>query len=83
MKNLVLATAFAVFGTITVSAQTTPQMKADTARPDTTRNRDMKTNNMNQNDINSSWDKSKTDTANWKNKDGMKSERKMKKKNNR
>lgn len=77
MKNLVLATVFAVFGTVTLSAQTTPQ-RIDTARPDTTRNsRTMKDNHMNSNN----WDKSKKDTANWKNKDATKSDRKMKNKN--
>lgn len=77
MKSLMLATVFAVFGTVTLSAQTTPQ-RTDTARPDTTRNsRTMKDNHMNGNN----WDKSKKDTANWKNKDATKSDRKMKNKN--
>ncbi len=78
-----LAAAFVAFGTITASAQTTPQKKMDTTRSDTTRNNgNMGTGNMNNpNGItNNDWDKSKTDTANWKNKDGMKTERKMKKK---
>ena len=86
MKNLILAAAFVAFGTITVSAQTTPQKKADTTRRDTTRNHgNINNNNMNNPNgtTNNDWDKSKTDTANWKNKDGMKSDRKMIKKNNR
>lgn len=88
MKNLILATAFAMFGTIAVSAQTTPQMKNDTVKPDTTRSRDMRTDNMNNgtngtmnNGTNNNWDKSKTDTANWKNRDATTGDRKMKKKN--
>ncbi|WP_294332108.1 hypothetical protein [uncultured Chryseobacterium sp.] len=83
MKNLMLAAAFVAFGTITASAQTTPQKKMDTTRSDTTRNNgNMETGNMNNPNgtTNNDWDKSKTDTANWKNKDGMKTERKMKKK---
>ncbi|MEC3876573.1 hypothetical protein [Chryseobacterium salviniae] len=80
MKNLILATTFAMFGTIAVSAQTTPQMKNDTVKPDTTRSRDMRTDNMN-NGTNNNWDKSKTDTANWKNRDATTGDRKMKKKN--
>lgn len=91
MKNLILTAAFVAFGTITASAQTTPQKKMDTTRSDTTRNNgNMGTGNMNNNNMNNpngttnnDWDKSKTDTANWKNKDGMKTDRKMKKKNNR
>ncbi len=86
MKNLILAAAFIAFGTITASAQTTPQKKTDTTRSDTTRhNGNMNNNNMNNpgGTTNNDWDKSKTDTANWKNKDGMKTDRKMKKKNNR
>lgn len=78
-----LAAAFVAFGTITASAQTTPQKKMDTTRSDTTRNNgNMATGNMNNPNgtTNNDWDKSKTDTANWKNKDGMKTERKMKKK---
>ncbi len=78
-----LAAAFVAFGTITASAQTTPQKKMDTPRSDTTRNNgNMGTGNMNNPNgtTNNDWDKSKTDTANWKNKDGMKTERKMKKK---
>ncbi len=78
-----LAAAFVAFGTITASAQTTPQKKMDTTRSDTTRNNgNMETGNMNNPNgtTNNDWDKSKTDTANWKNKDGMKTERKMKKK---
>lgn len=78
-----LAAAFVAFGTITTSAQTTPQKKMDTTRSDTTRNNgNMGTGNMNNPNgaTNNDWDKSKTDTANWKNKDGMKTERKMKKK---
>ena len=94
MKNLILATAFAMFGTITVSAQTTPQKTTtDTVKPDTTRNRDMRNdNNMNNGtngttnnngtmNNNNNWDKSKTDTASWKNKDATTGDRKMKKKN--
>ncbi|WP_294236233.1 hypothetical protein [uncultured Chryseobacterium sp.] len=80
MKNLMLAVAF---GTITASAQTTPQKKMDTTRSDTTRNNgNMGTGNTNNPNgtTNNDWDKSKTDTANWKNKDGMKTGRKMKKK---
>ncbi|WP_294265136.1 hypothetical protein [uncultured Chryseobacterium sp.] len=83
MKNLMLAAAFVAFGTITASAQTTPQKKMDTTRSDTTRNNgNMATGNMNNPNgtTNNDWDKSKTDTANWKNKDGMKTEKKMKKK---
>ncbi len=81
MKKLIVATAFAMFGTITVSAQTTPQKTTtDTVKPDTTRNRDMRTDNMN-NGTNNNWDKSKTDTANWKNRDATTGDRKMKKKN--
>lgn len=76
MKNLILATAFAVFGTVALSAQTTPQKRADTLRPDTTRNRDLKRDSMN-----NSWDKSKSDTNHWKNKDATKADRKMKRKN--
>jgi hypothetical protein len=97
MKNLILAAAFAAFGTITASAQTTPQKKMDTTRNTTQNNGNMGTGNMNNsngmnntNGMNNSngtnnhdWDKSKNDTANWKNKDGMKTDRKMKKKNNR
>ncbi len=78
-----LAAAFVAFGTITASAQTTPQKKMDTTRSDTTRNNgNMATGNMNNPNgtTNNDWDKSKTDTANWKNKDGMKTEKKMKKK---
>ncbi len=78
-----LVAAFVAFGTITASAQTTPQKKMDTTRSDTTRNNgNMATGNMNNPNgtTNNDWDKSKTDTANWKNKDGMKTERKMKKK---
>lgn len=78
-----LAAAFVAFGTITASAQTTPQKKMDTTRSDTARNNgNMGTGNMNNPNgtTNNDWDKSKTDTANWKNKDGMKTERKMKKK---
>lgn len=78
-----LAAAFVAFGTITASAQTTPQKKMDTTRSDMTRNNgNMGTGNMNNPNgtTNNDWDKSKTDTANWKNKDGMKTERKMKKK---
>ncbi|WP_027381071.1 hypothetical protein [Chryseobacterium daeguense] len=78
MKNLVLAAAFAVFGLTTVSAQTTPQ-KRDTVRPDTTRTQNnMRNDNMNNNN---NLDKSKTDTANWKNKDAVKEDKKMKRKN--
>jgi len=84
MKKLILATALAMFGTIAVSAQTTPQ-KTDTVKPDTTRSRDMRTDNMNNstmnNGTNNNWDKSKTDTANWKNRDATTGDRKMKKKN--
>lgn len=90
MKNLILATALAMFGTIAVSAQTTPQ-KTDTVKPDTTRNRDMRNDNMNNgtngtmnngtNNNNNNWDKSKTDTVNWKNRDATTGDRKMKKKN--
>lgn len=95
MKNLILATALAMFGTIAVSAQTTPQKtKADTARPDTTRSRDMQNGNMNNgtngtlnnngmNNTNNNWDKFKTDSTSWKNKDATTGDRKTKKKNNR
>jgi len=93
MKNLILAAAFVAFGTITASAQTTPQKKMDTTR----NNGNMGTGNMNNSNgmnntngmnspngtTNNDWDKSKTDTATWKNKDGMKTDKKMKKKNNR
>ncbi len=78
-----LAAAFVAFGTITASAQTTPQKKMDTTRSDTTRNNgNMGTGNMNNPNgtTNNDWDQSKTATANWKDKDGMKTERKMKKK---
>jgi len=92
MKKLILATAFAMFGTIAVSAQTTT---VDTARPDTTKNKDMRTDNMNtgnngtmntgnnEGTMNSTkdWDKAKTDTAALKNKDATAGDRKMKKKN--
>lgn len=83
MKKLILATAFAMFGTIAISAQTTP------ARPDTTKNKDMRTDNMNTGNTgtlnngttNNNWDKAKTDTAAWKNKDATTGDRKTKKKN--
>jgi hypothetical protein len=98
MKKLIVAIAFAMFGTITVSAQTTPQKTTtDTVKPDTTRNRDMRNdNNLNNgtngtlnngtngtlnNGTNNNWDKSKTDTASWKNRDATTGDRKMKKKN--
>jgi len=80
MKKLILATALLV-GTVAISAQTTPQ-KRDTTRPDTTRtHRDMKDSTMNKTNSGNSWDKSKTDTANSKNRDAVQSDRKMKKKN--
>ena len=75
MKKLILAAAFTVAGMMTVSAQTTPQ-KRDTVRQDTTRHH----NNMKQDNTNNNWDKSKTDTTSLKNKDAVKSDRKMKKK---
>lgn len=89
MKKLILATAFAMFGTIAVSAQTTT---VDTARPDTTKNKDMRTDNMNTGSMNSGntngtmdsnkdWNKAKTDSAAWKNKDATTGDRKSKKKN--
>ncbi|NML58438.1 hypothetical protein [Chryseobacterium cheonjiense] len=88
MKNLILATAFAMFGTIAVSAQTTPQKTStDSMRTDTTRNKDMNNgttgtmNNTGTNNSNNNWDKSKTDTASWKNRDATTGDRKMKKKN--
>lgn len=94
MKKLILATAFAMFGTIAVSAQTTPQTTTvDTARPDTTKNKDMRTDNMNTGNTgtlnngntngttNNNWDKAKSDTAAWKNKDATTGDRKTKKKN--
>ncbi|MGE4512597.1 MAG: hypothetical protein AB7E26_02120 [Chryseobacterium sp.] len=78
MKNLILATAFAMFGTIAVSAQITPQKtKTDTIKPDTVRNSNMTTGNMN----NNSMDKPKTDTAKWNNREATTGDRKMKKKN--
>ncbi|GEN75699.1 hypothetical protein [Chryseobacterium hagamense] len=91
MKNLILAAAFVAFGTITASAQTTPQKRMDTTRDTTRNNGNMGTGTMNNSNgmnttngtTNHDWDKSKTDTASWKNKDGMKTDRKMKKKNNR
>ncbi|WP_139166217.1 hypothetical protein [Chryseobacterium soldanellicola] len=78
MKKLFLALTFVVAGMMTVSAQTTPQKKTDTIKPDTTRNqRDMKkdhNNNMNNNNT--------TDTTgNWKSKDATTGDKKMKKKN--
>lgn len=73
MKKFILATAFAFVGTIAVSAQVTPQ-KTDTVRPDTTRtHRDMKKDDKN-------WDKSKSDTTKWKNKDAVEGDKKMKRK---
>lgn len=91
MKKLILATAFAMFGTIAVSAQTTQTTTVDTARPDTTKNKDMRTDNMNtgttgtmnngNTDGTKDWDKSKTDTTALKNKDATTGDRKTKKKN--
>ncbi|UPQ74487.1 hypothetical protein [Chryseobacterium nepalense] len=87
MKNLILATALAMFGTIAVSAQTTPQKTAtDSMKTDTARHKDMNngttgTMNTGTNNSNNNWDKSKTDTANWKNRDATTGDRKMKKKN--
>lgn len=95
MKKLILATAFAMFGTIAVSAQTTQTTTVDTARPDTTKNKDMRTDNMNTGttgtinngntdgtlNTTKDWDKSKTDTTALKNKDATTGDRKMKKKN--
>lgn len=71
MKKLVLALAFAVAGMITVSAQTTPQKKNDTIRPDTTRTqRDMKVdhNNMNHDIISDSTKSGKSKDATKRNK---------------
>ncbi|MDP9958622.1 hypothetical protein [Chryseobacterium lathyri] len=88
MKKLILATALLV-GTVAVSAQVTPQ-KRDTMRSDTTKsNRDMRNdnstmnnnNNMDNTNSNNGWDKAKTDTTNSKNRDAVKGDRKMKKKN--
>lgn len=74
MKKLFLATAFAVAGVTTVSAQTTPQQKIDTVKTDSVKDQgDMKHdhNNMNSN--------ATTDTTGtWKSKDATK---KTKKKN--
>lgn len=72
MKNLILATAFVMFGTSMVSAQTTQKKRTDTARPDTTRH---------SRDMDNGWNKSKTDTAKWKNTDATTGDKKMKKKN--
>jgi hypothetical protein len=72
MKNLILATAFAMLGTITVSAQTTQKKRTDTARPDTTRQ---------SRDMHDGSNKSKSDTAKWKNTDATTGDKKMKKKN--
>lgn len=77
-----------MFGTIAVSAQTTPQKTStDSMKTDTTRNKDMNNgttgtmNNTGTNNSNNNWDKSKTDTASWKNRDATTGDRKMKKKN--
>jgi hypothetical protein len=76
MKKLVLALTFAVAGMITVSAQTTPQKKTDTIRPDTTRTqRDMKVDHNNMNH-----DMPADTTKNWKSKEATKGDKKKKNK---
>jgi len=72
MKKLFLATAFAVAGMITVSAQTTPQQKRDTIRTDTVRNQKHMKNDQNNMNNNATTDT----TGKWKSKDATKKTKK-------